>query len=252
MLPSGRIIVHNRGMDSRERISQTDTVVEELKRYFLSDAIAVGDKLPTEKMLCETYRVGRSTVREAIRTLQVMGYVEIRPGRGAFLAAKQLTGVDATLTAWIAEHKPTLQETVRIRTTLETLAVRFAIEKGTDADLARVDRCRLDFEDAMSRKDMSALASLDEAFHRAIVTAGHSELLDTLNSVVIIAFREWRDRAFRNAEFAAQVVMPHQRIVAALTARDIELAELQMRRHLDQVRSDAVDGVETIQLKIHN
>ncbi|MCD8351316.1 MAG: FadR family transcriptional regulator [Planctomycetaceae bacterium] len=230
-------------MDNRERISQTDAVVEELKRYFLSDALKVGDKLPTEKMLCETYSVGRSTVREAIRTLQVMGYVEIRPGRGAFLAAKHLTRVDATLTAWVSEHKPSLEETVRIRQALETLAVRFAIENGTDAELARVDLCRLAFEDSLFRKDYAALASLDEGFHRAIVTASHSELLETLNSVVIRAFREWRDLSFRKEEYAAQAVVPHQRIATALLARDVELAELQMRRHLEQVRSDAVEGI---------
>lgn len=238
--------IRGEAMDNRERISQTDAVVDELKRFFLSDAIKAGDKLPTEKMLCETYGVGRSTVREAIRTLQVMGYVEIRPGRGAFLAAKNLSRVDATLTAWLTDHKPGLEEIVRIRQALEALAVRFAIEKGTDAELARVDLCRLAFEDALVKKDFSALASLDEAFHKAIINASHSELLATLNSVLVIAFREWRDRSFRNEEHAAQPVVPHQRIATALLARDVELAELQMRRHLDQVLSDMQEGIGSI------
>lgn len=221
-------------MESRERISQTDSVVDELKRYFLSEQLAVGDKLPTEKQLCEKYSVGRSTVREAVRTLQVMGYVEIRPGRGAFLAAKKLSGVDATLAAWIAENKPGVDETVRIRQALETLAVRFAIENATDAELVRIDLCRLAFEDAVVRKDFLALPSLDEGFHRAIILASHSELLATLNSIVVIAFRGWRDQVFRFEDYATKAVVSHQRIATALLARDAELAELQMRRHLDQ------------------
>lgn len=230
-------------MEGRERISQTDAVVEELKRYFLTDKVAVGDKLPTEKQLCENYQVGRSTVREAIRTLQVMGYVELKPGRGAFLAAKDLSRFDAALAAWISEHKPGLDETLSIRIALETLAVRFAIEKASDAELARIDLTRLAFEDALMRKDYEALPGLDEAFHRAIIAAGHSDLLATLNSVVVLAFREWRSRSFRLIDYAAKVVVPHQRVALALLARDPELAQLQMRRHLEQIAHDMTAGM---------
>ena len=233
-------------MDHKERISQTDAVVEELKRFFLSDQIQVGDKLPTEKQLCENYRVGRSTVREAIRTLQVMGYVELRPGRGAFLAAKSLSSVDATLAAWISENKPGMEETLRIRQALESVAVSFAIEKASDAELARIDLTRLAFEDALMRKDFAALSGLDETFHKAIVQASHSELLATLNNVAAMAFREWRDHSFKYEEYAAKAVLPHQRIAAALLARDGELAELQMRRHLDQVLADMIAGMDIL------
>lgn len=233
-------------MDSKERISQTDSMVEELKRFFQSDGIAVGDKLPTEKKLCEAYHVGRSTVREAVRTLQVMGFVEIRPGRGAFLAAKTLSGVDANLAAWIMDHKPGLEETLRIRQGLETLAARFAVQKASDAELQRIDQCRLAFEEALIRKDFAALRGLDEEFHRAIVAASHSELLATLNSIVGIAFREWRDRSFLYEEYAANAVMPHQRVAAAILARDGELAEFQIRRHLDKVLHGMLKGGETL------
>jgi len=222
-------------MDTRERISQTDAVVDQLKRYFLSDRINEGDKLPTEKMLCETYHVGRSTVREAIRTLQVMGYVEIRPGRGTFLVAKDRSLVDASLAAWITEHKPGMEETLRIRQTLETQAVRFAVEKAADSELARVDLMRLSYEDAFFRRDFAALPSLDEAFHQSIMAASHSDLLITLSNVVGLAFRSWRDRSCKLEDQASKAIVPHQRIASALLARDGELAELQMRRHLEQV-----------------
>lgn len=234
-------------MDRRERISQTDAVVEELKKYFLSDCIQAGDKLPTEKMLCEMYSVGRSTVREAVRTLQVMGYVEIRPGRGAFLAAKRLNSVDSTMAAWISDNKPGLEETVRIRMAMESLAVRFAIAHATDAELETVDRARQNYENALARKNFSALPALDEAFHRAIVSASHSELLATLNSVVGMAFREWRDRSFLVKSHAANAVMPHQKIAAAILARDEEMAELQMRRHLERVLTDMSEGMSVRQ-----
>lgn len=230
-------------MDSRDRMSQTDSVVEELKAFFLSDGIQVGDKLPTEKMLCENYRVGRSTVREAIRTLQVMGYVEIRPGRGAFLAAKRLSNVDSTMAAWISEHKPGIVETVRIRLALENLAVRFAIENATDEELRRVDEVRIAFEEVLRQKDFASLPALDEEFHKTIAVISHSDLLATITNVASLAFRGWRDRSFLVRKHAANAVMPHQKIAAAMLARDVEMAQLQMRRHLEQVLVDMAEGM---------
>lgn len=233
-----------------ERSSQTDALVTELKRFFLSPGIHVGGKLPTEKQLCETYQVGRSTVREAIRTLQVMGYVELKPGRGAFLAAKTISPFDAALSAWSAEHKPSLDETLRIRSTFATLAVRFAVEKGSDAELARIDLARLSFEDALIRgahSDETTLSALDDAFHRAIVTASHSELLGVFDPVILAAYSEWRARAFHFNAYAAKLVVPYQRITLAILARDAELAELQTRRHFEQVAVDMAAGIEARQ-----
>lgn len=231
-------------MDFRERISQTDAVVEELKRYFLSDEVRVGDKLPTEKMLCQTYQVGRSTVREAIRTLQVMGFVEIRPGRGAFLAAKRLGNVDSKMAAWIIENRPNLVDIVRIRIALEGLALQFAIEKASVEELEAIDRTRLVFEQALKNHDFGALAALDEEFHQSIVAASHCELLATLSNVSAMAFRDWRDRSFKVRKHAANAIMPHQKIAAAILARDVELAQLQMRRHLEQILVDMAEGMK--------
>lgn len=228
-----------------ERRSQTDAVVAELKRFFLAGGIEVGGKLPTEKQLCETYRVGRSTIREAIRTLQVMGYVELKPGRGAFLASRTMSAFDAALLAWSAEHKPGFGETLRMRLTFAVLGVRFAIEKGTDADLARIDLARLAFEQGVIRGcGGEELSGLDDAYHRSIVVAGQSELLGVLDPVVGTSYGEWRERALRFEEYAQGLVVPYQRITLAVLARDVELAELQTRRHYERVTSDMLLGLE--------
>ena len=87
------------------RVSQTDLVVKELTRFFQTDAIQEGDKLPTEMVLCERLRVGRSTVREAFKALQVMGYVQIEPGRGAFLKRKNLDTPVHGLLSWLGSRK---------------------------------------------------------------------------------------------------------------------------------------------------
>lgn len=221
-------------MEATEKRSQTDAVVDELKRFFLSGDVAVGDKLPTEKQLCETYRVGRSTVREAIRTLQVMGYVELKPGRGAFLAAKEMSRLDTDISAWLAEHKPGVREALRIRAALETLAVHFVAEHGTDEQLHAIDMARLKFEDAFNRRDYEALPQLDAEFHRNIVAAGGSDLLKLLSTLTFAAFDEWRRQIIATMD-PSKAVVTHQRIALALMARDPEMAALQVKRHMEQL-----------------
>ena len=75
-------------MEIGTRISAVQQVEEALRKYILSDEIQIGNKLPTEKVLCDSFGVGRGTIREAIRLLQAKGLVELRPSRGAFVLQK--------------------------------------------------------------------------------------------------------------------------------------------------------------------
>lgn len=235
----------DRIMKNNERISQTDALVEKLKRFFLSKKIELGDKLPIEKELCETYHVGRSTLREAIRTLQVMGYVQVRPGSGTYLVARELGGFDSSVVMWIAEHQPDVEEIVTARLAVETLAVRLAAEKGTSKHFTAIEQARLAYEDALAAEEYASLRTLDEEFHKAIFAATGSQLLSTIGSMLAMAYRNWRDRSFRIKKHAANAVMYHQRISAHILDRDAELAQVYMRRHLEQVLIDMTEVLET-------
>jgi len=71
----------------------TEQVVEKIMTSIVAGTYKEGDKLPTEQALCQELNVGRSTVREAFRVLQTMGYVELKPGKGAYVYSR--TGNDS-------------------------------------------------------------------------------------------------------------------------------------------------------------
>ena len=75
-----------------QKTSIIDQVVDSLLEFIASDRVKIGDKMPTEQELCDMLKVGRSTVREGMRTLKALGYVEITPGRGTFLLRKTPEG----------------------------------------------------------------------------------------------------------------------------------------------------------------
>lgn len=220
------------------RVSQTDVVVEQIKRFLLSDRIVIGEKLPTEKELCETLKVGRSTVREAIRALQVMGYVKIHPGRGAFLAAKQLDEASPSTVSWFATNKIQVEDIVEVRIALETLAARLAVVRATDADLNALDRVRLEYEEALFNSEYDKLGKLDELFHQTMVDAAKNPILISINKMIGGAFAEFRNNSFGIKEHAANAVIPHRDILNALQARDADLAQVFVLRHLEKIRED--------------
>lgn len=226
------------------KLSQTDVVVEQIKDFLLSDEIRIGEKLPTEKELCETLHVGRSTVREAIRALQVMGYVTLYPGRGAFLKSKNLDDATPAIVNWLASNKLQVEDIVEVRIGLETLAARLAVKHATEADFAALDRIRLEFEEALIDSQIDKLGKLDERYHQALIEASKNEFLAILNRMVAIAFAEFRSNSFRIKEHAANAVIPHRDILNALRLRDADLAQVFVRRHLEKIREDRDNTVK--------
>ncbi|MEO8411780.1 MAG: FCD domain-containing protein [Propionivibrio sp.] len=230
-------------MQPIERVSQTDRVVKELTRFFLTDAIKEGDKLPTEMDLCERLRVGRSTVREAVKALQVMGYVKIEPGRGAFLQRKRLDLPVHRLLSWLGSRKAEVADIIEVRMQLEPLAARLAVERGSDEEIARIDSIRFEYEQILASGPFSErigaqLGELDARLHGAIGEASQNMLLIDLNNLVIEAFKEFRARTFRVENHARNAVAPHRKIVAMLQKRDALKAQRYMKDHLFKTLED--------------
>jgi len=230
-------------MQPIERVSQTDMIVKELTKFFLTDAINAGDKLPTEMELCERLRVGRSTLREAIKALQVMGYVKIEPGRGAFLKQKSLEQPVHRLLSWLGSRKTEVADLIDVRLQLEPFAARLAVERGTDDDIARIDAVRVEYESVLGSGPFSEsigdkLGELDARFHGGIGEASHNMLLIDMNTLVIEAFKEFRTRTFRVESHARNAVSPHRKIVGALQKRDAPGAQRYMKGHLFKALED--------------
>ncbi|MER7850504.1 FadR/GntR family transcriptional regulator [Kitasatospora sp. NPDC096077] len=136
----------------------------------------VGGKLPGEVALAKELGVGRSTVREALRTLAAAGMVHARQGSGVFVTAdRPSTGDDWATRLRAAE----LAHIYEVRTMVEVQAARLAAERRTAADLAAVDAALAARRAAGGAKDKDFVEA-DIALHTAIVAAAHNPVLDDL------------------------------------------------------------------------
>lgn len=225
------------------RVSQTDMIVKELTKYFLTDAITEGDKLPTEMELCERLRVGRSTLREAIKALQVMGYVTIEPGRGAFLKRKSLENPVHNLLSWLGNRKTEVADLIEVRMQIEPFAARLAVERGSEQDIASIADIQTEFERVLSSGPFDEhigeqLGELDSRFHSSIANASHNLLLIDINTLAVEAFKEFRARTFKVESHAKNAIVPHRKIVSALQKRDANAVQRCMKTHLFKALED--------------
>ncbi|MDP9362907.1 MAG: GntR family transcriptional regulator [Chloroflexota bacterium] len=206
-------------MDLRHQ-TLVDRIYARLRALIEGGTIRSGARLD-ERALAEQMAVSRTPLREAIGKLTKEGLVEHRPYKGNFvrvLSAKQI------------------DDLYEVRRALEGLAVRQSVPHFTSADTAEVREALEDTERALAAGDMAEYGAADQRFHDVFVrVAGNealSETLDRLRMQVHLI----RMVANRDPDIVARTAMERPRILAALEARDADLAARLMEEHIEGVR----------------
>jgi len=231
-------------MEPIKRIPVVQQVEDRIRMLIDEQAYRPGQKLPPEMELCQTLSVGRGTVREAFRLLQAKGIVEIKPGRGAFVAEApaipNITAID-----WLVENEGDLRNFLDVRTALEPLAARRMAERCGEDDIKKLEEIHRSFLAAIDAGDPGKIAQLDERFHSAIVERCGNHLMIEINTRVCTGIRTFRSKTFQVEQNARNAVRPHSNIMNAILARDADQAELEMRAHLDKVQEDLTQNISS-------
>ncbi len=225
-------------MKEIQRISITDAVAENIRDLICSEQFKIGEKLPTETRLCEEFKVSRTSVREAFRLLQAQGYVEIKPGRGAFVADFR-TGQQVN---WFEVDDAKYKDYMEVRIAIEILAVRLAVERATDAQVQQLKDIHESFLAASHVHDAAKMVILDERFHSLIIECSQNPLLKKINSDLLDVFRPYRRANFSDPVDYKHADQAHERILACFLDRTPELAEVRMREHL-QITAEDFDRI---------
>lgn len=208
-------------MATLTRLSLADATAAQLEARIAADEWAIGARLPTESELMTQLGVGRSTVREAIRTLARVGMVQVRQGDGTYVTGRPLDN-ESLITRC---HRAELHEISDVREALEFQAARLAAERRTAEDLLAL-RALLDARAlAATARDAQAFADADVAFHQRIVAATQNQMLidlyrvlgDTLVQALTVRKRA---SAFDDVDTTAE----HEALLAAIASADAAAA----------------------------
>jgi GntR family transcriptional repressor for pyruvate dehydrogenase complex len=224
-------------MQAVKKMPVIDQVVENIRESITGGELSVGSKLPSELSLCGTLSVSRSTIREALRVLQTLGYVELKPGRGAFVRDTDPHDKE-TVRRWFKESAPKLEDLTEVRGALEFLAVRKAVENCTRAGIKELFAIQASFVRAVDDFNVSGMSQYDEAFHKQIFSMSNNALLINLYNIVAVELQKYRLMSFSLKENGLNAIKPHQKIAEAIRNRDAADAVSQMEKHLKLMISD--------------
>jgi DNA-binding FadR family transcriptional regulator len=204
-------------------MAATDLAIDGIKELIASGEFRAGDRLPKENELAARIGVSRGSLREAIRALELVGVVAARQGDGTYLTS--LTPallLDVMSVVLDFTQDESILQLLEVRRVLEPAATALAAARATEEQLGEV---RAAMDAMRAAREPEPLVEADAAFHAAIARAAGNpalaSLLENLSGPTIRA-RIWHAIEERRAGEKAKA--EHERILAALEARDPDLA----------------------------
>ncbi len=222
---------------SRSRLAQR-AVQERIKELMLERHLGPGDPMPTETELAEHLGIGRNSVREALKSLQAIGIVEIRHGFGTYVGDCSLEPFADALVFRVRRslraqgHE--MREIVDVRQALEVGLISQVIDLIDDEGIARLAGC-LDrmAEAADAGQD---IAAADRAFHDQLYAPLGNQVMSQLLRVFWDVYHHFsRDLTGAPLDPKA-IVATHREILDAVAARDAARASVATDAHFDGIR----------------
>lgn len=193
-------------------------IADAIDAYIKQNKLKPGDRLPSERALSDKFKTGRHSVREALRVLENKGIIEVRMGRGTYVAEA------AAETSFYLEFvKGNYTELINIKTELEKYAVREAMKYATEESLAAVEEQLFLLEQGY-RKGVF-LSETDVKFHHLLISLSGNKLLVQMIGKMIETFEEYYGVLTKDEQRCLDTIPWHRELFDAVKERDQKKAE---------------------------
>lgn len=166
--------------------TQTKTLAEQVADGIMNliqeTPYKAGDKLPTEKELCESTGAGRNTVREALKILASRNVLEIRQGAGTFVSEKQGIPDDPLGFSMVNDHVKLTKDLLQVRIMLEPQIAALAAQCAKEHEIKELEEILEEMEAAMKKRE--DYSELDTKFHTKIAQCTHNIVMENLLPVI--------------------------------------------------------------------
>ncbi len=210
-----------------------EEIVRQVKQMITEGKLKSGDQLPPERDLAEKFVVSRTSVREALRALESLGLIEIRPGEGTFVREVSIESLIAPLALVMASQREAIHELFEARRLLEPAIAALAASRATPEEIQEMERILED-----QAKEIAAgktgLAQ-DAAFHAAIGAAAHNRAITRIVHALMDLLTQSREESLNTPGRATRSHQYHRRVLAAVAARDERAARQAMLDHVEAI-----------------
>jgi DNA-binding FadR family transcriptional regulator len=209
-------------------------VTRQIEALITSGVWPVGTRIPPEKDLVSRLMVSRNTIREALRSLVHTGMLEARAGDGTYVRAPS----ELAIPLFRRVKRGNLVEAVEVRAGLERQAARFAAERRTATEVARMRELLIELRMAVEKDDRAAYTDVDAELHRTILGCCRNELLAEIYEHLGGALKPSSVPGLWDQALAAEEVDYHVALVDAIEASDPAAAEAAADNLVDVLKTN--------------
>lgn len=231
-----------------QSVARDDAVLKALAAFVRQEALELGDKLPTERILAERLKVSRNTVREALTRWEGLGLVERRQGSGTYLKAEVSPDMHhMPLTFAGGNDFATLMHTLEIRRSLESEAAALCASRASEEDIAMIAE-KLEIMETEARTRPGASSEEDWQFHLALYRASGNPLFGQIISAMQELFHRFWEHPLGVHDFGDASFPYHRTTYERIAARDPEGARAESLKLIATVEADLRRGAANLKL----
>src|SRR4051812_20303770 len=229
----------------------TASAFEELISYVVHGTWKAGDRIPPERELCQQLGIARTSLREALKAMELIGMLDSRVGDGTFVCGRSEFLSRPLLWAFTGTDRAELRDIMEARLFLEQDLAGLAAERASESEVDEIGRALQDMRNCIARRESPMEA--DMQFHLAVARAAHNEVMRNAVQLLRNLLRQWISLKFLIPQVPGKVVQQHDAVFRAIKARDKDGARAAMVIHLEKstrlvnqvVRGNSRNGAQT-------
>jgi GntR family transcriptional regulator, transcriptional repressor for pyruvate dehydrogenase complex len=214
------------------RATLTESAFEQLISYVVNGSWKPGDRIPPERELCQQLGIARTSLREALKAMELVGMLDSRVGDGTFVCPRSEFLSRPLLWAFTGTDRAELRDIMEARTLIEENLAGMAAERGSEEEIAAIEQSVQLMRQCIERRD--SILEADLMFHLAIASAAHNEVLRNAVQLLRNLMRQWLYFKLLLPDVPQIVVQRHEAVLGAIRRRDANGARAAMRQHLDE------------------
>lgn len=212
-----------------EKPDLTKEIIERILTMISEGEVEKGDRLPPERKIADNLNVGRSSVREALKSLKVLGILDVKPGGGTYLKNDGISLINNSIEWGIILNEDWIEDLMDVRHLIEPHLARLASQNRTEADLIILKEAVNKME---KLDDFNEFAEEDMHFHIALANASQNRIFSNIVETIQVMLRIWIKRSIHAKKDLPIKYEEHREIYEAILKQDADLAQAAMLYHL--------------------
>lgn len=220
-----------------KKVRLSEQVIDAIKQMISKEGFGPGDKFYSENKLTRKLDVSRSSIREAVRILEVTGFVSVKHGKGIFISDSIGDGFGA-LSDWVKNNETFLIEHFEVRLIIDPKAAAYAARNAENDDIKKMEEACEEFVKDYKAGNTAGLIKTDKRFHKTIAKSTKNRTLFLIMKTMTESLPEGWISSLHIPGRANKTIVEHESVIQAIKTGNSGAAERAMAQHIDNALHD--------------